>query len=275
MKEHTFHIADGNITDPRCATISVEGDYLDAVKRVEMYSAGSSSKPTVLEIGFEGDEDDWLFSKPQSIDKSTKYYQTIFQVYKRLFETSNLINNATAHLYPAVMTRRLPMYGSGNVEKMKHWAEYGLKPLHIPSVLYASKMIPWQMKENSQLQGFLNQVGEDILNLENDWNGEGALAISKEIVNEVKDFLIQYYSFLDSTAGISIKLPEINPCPNGSIDLEWQTASARLLINVRKRENEYFGFYYGDKYDDKMQLKGSFPVNEFSESLAVWMKYLV
>jgi hypothetical protein len=91
--------------------------------------------------------------------------------------------------------------------------------------------------------------------------------------------LREYVLFILANYNRDIQLPEINPCSNGSIDLEWHTSSnGRLLINIRKDVNgdSYIAYYYGDKYDNKMQVKGSIPVNEFSEYLAVWMKqYLI
>lgn len=121
----------------------------------------------------------------------------------------------------------------------------------------------------------LIENAKSILNLPFDWNDEGALTIDETTFNNSTSFLKQYVNFISNYLNTEIKLPEINPCPDGSIDLEWHTDNAQLLINIRQdKEGNYTAFYYGDRHNNKMQIKGSTPVNEFSEHLAVWMKYL-
>jgi hypothetical protein len=108
-----------------------------------------------------------------------------------------------------------------------------------------------------------------------DWDEDGALPIDETTVDYTSWFLRHYYNYTLKHLGTKIQLPEINPCPDGSIDLEWHTPHAQLLINIRKdKEGTYTAYYYGDRHNNKMQVKGSTPLSEFSEHLAVWMKYL-
>jgi hypothetical protein len=108
-----------------------------------------------------------------------------------------------------------------------------------------------------------------------DWDEERAISIEDTTVDYACWFLKHYYNYTLKHLGIKIQLPEINPCPDGSIDLEWHTPDAQLLINIRKdKEGTYTAYYYGDRHNNKMQVKGSTPFSEFSEHLAVWMKYL-
>ncbi len=131
-------------------------------------------------------------------------------------------------------------------------------------------------------QKFINRMdaliinANKMLNLPINWDDDGALPIEKEIFESATSFVKQYLLEIYFAHGIEIQLPEINPCPDGSIDLDWATPNAQLLINIRKdkADNEYVAYYYGDRYNDKTQFKGSFPISEFSESLAIWMKYL-
>ena len=115
-----------------------------------------------------------------------------------------------------------------------------------------------------------------INNLPYNWDEEGGLAIDPETLNNATDFLKKHVEFILNQYGVEIQLPEINPCKDGSIDLEWHTQLAKLLINIRKdNDGSYTAYYYGDKHKNKNQIKGSTPVIELSEHLAVWMKYLV
>lgn len=116
---------------------------------------------------------------------------------------------------------------------------------------------------------------EKIKALAFDWDDDGALPIETALVDASVEFLKQYYNYVSQHYN-PIELPEISPCPDGSIDLDWHTPNAQLLINIRKDNagEDYTAYYYGDKHNNKVQVKGSTPVNEFAEHLAVWMKYL-
>lgn len=119
------------------------------------------------------------------------------------------------------------------------------------------------------------QEAQHITGLTNNWDEDGAQQISKETLDTAATFLKSYADYLSLTYNVEIDAPEINPVKNGSIDLEWHTQGAQMLINIRRKEGQYYAFYYGDRYNDKMPIKGNVPMSEFSESLAVWMKYLL
>ena len=114
-----------------------------------------------------------------------------------------------------------------------------------------------------------------ITDLADDWDDEGAVPIKINTFDFAANFLKSYSSYLFNSYNIFIPVPEINPCKDGSIDLAWRTKNARMLINIRSENGKYYAFYYGDRYNNKMPIKGNVPLPEFSESLAVWMKYLV
>lgn len=113
-----------------------------------------------------------------------------------------------------------------------------------------------------------------ILDLENGWDANDAQEISAETFKAAITFLKDYSCYL-ADRGTFIETPEINPVKSGTVDFEWHTGNAQMLINIQKRGNIYYAFYYGDRYNDEMPIKGNVPLSEFSEALAVWMKYLV
>lgn len=115
-----------------------------------------------------------------------------------------------------------------------------------------------------------------MLQLPFNWDDDEAMPIEKEFFDISSKFVKDYLIAIKNNYFIEVQLPEINPCPDGSIDLDWLTPHAQLLINIRKdnENNDFIAYYYGDRHSDKTQFKGSTPTNEFSESLAVWMKYL-
>ena len=114
-----------------------------------------------------------------------------------------------------------------------------------------------------------------ILELKFDWDDDGAEPIDSKLFGTTITFLRDYYYYLLKNFNNQISLPEISPCPDGSIDLDWHTPNAQLLINISKNneKGDFIAHYYGDRFNDEV-TKGSIPTHTFSESLAVWMKYL-
>jgi hypothetical protein len=129
----------------------------------------------------------------------------------------------------------------------------------------------------SSLQNIASAINESkwINNLKEDWDYEGAVPIDKELYISAINFLIDYSTEIFKKTGLVISTPEINPCKDGSIDLSWRTSAARMLINIRKIENELLAYYYGDFYSNKSQMKGNVHLDSVYEHLATWMKSLL
>lgn len=113
-----------------------------------------------------------------------------------------------------------------------------------------------------------------MLDLPDGWDEENAKRIEQSTFQAASSFLRLYANRLVEL-DIRIQAPEIDPCPDGSIDLNWHTQNARMLINIRQDNNEYVAYYYGDFYEGKMPFKGNIAVTIYYEFFAAWMKYLV
>lgn len=112
---------------------------------------------------------------------------------------------------------------------------------------------------------------KELLLLEEDWDGMGAKAPNKEIYDASIDFLMMYIHHLASRR-VFIETPEINLCPNQSIDLSWRAKNARMLINIRKDEQSVIkAFYYGDNIDNLNPIQGSVELDSVTY-LAMWMQ---
>lgn len=147
---------------------------------------------------------------------------------------------------------------------------YGSKrPLSSPSVLGQISFV----EPVAEIETAIEEAS-DLPLLPDNWNEEGAKAISTELFDNAVNFLRTYNKFLGTTYKVSLPAPEINPCPDGSIDLSWRSKHARMLINIRIHDNIPHAFFYGDRYNNKMPVKGNTPVADFSEGLAAWMKSL-
>lgn len=124
-------------------------------------------------------------------------------------------------------------------------------------------------KSNSKIEELI-ESSRYILTLEEGWDDENALAIDKPIWETATNFLRLYGNYFTEIFLSQIEIPEINPARNNSIDLEWRTEKGRLLINFNNSSDQ--ASYYGDRYANVDNIKGSVDVNEVKEYLAVWMK---
>ena len=92
-----------------------------------------------------------------------------------------------------------------------------------------------------------------ILDLEDDYDDEGAESYSKEIWEKSTQFLISNAKNIYKQESKIIDVPSIFHGPDGSIDILWQKEDYRLLINIDK--NEIVSFY-GDYYREAKKIKG-------------------
>lgn len=103
--------------------------------------------------------------------------------------------------------------------------------------------------------------------LEKDWDDDGAETINSNVINTVKEFLTTLYN--QTTL---LYHPEINPCPDGSIDMSWHTDNQQLLINFKK-DGETIG-YYGENKNNNTTIKNTIIKNSIGVELLPWMKWV-
>lgn len=112
-----------------------------------------------------------------------------------------------------------------------------------------------------------------ITELPESWDENGALPIAKETWSKTTTMLLAYASHFAEHYDQSLPVPQIDPVPDGSIDLFWKESKAQLLINVPP--GVAAAGYYGDIYNEDDKIKGKLPVAGVKEYLAVWMKNLI
>lgn len=117
------------------------------------------------------------------------------------------------------------------------------------------------------------QASDYILELEDNWDDEGALRVDDVVYKNATNFLINYSKWIFQNKGYIIQAPQINPCRDGSIDLSWRIPKARMLINF-KNDGSDLAHYYGDYYNNINSIKGYVKTDEIQEFLATWMKIL-
>ena len=108
-----------------------------------------------------------------------------------------------------------------------------------------------------------------ILELEDDWDGEGSPGYSEDTFNRAVAFLTTHAEWLWESCSKRSPAPRIGPGPDGSIDLHWKQPSWELLVNIPADANEMATFY-GDNYEAQ-KIRGSLDPKNFNLGIATWL----
>jgi hypothetical protein len=112
---------------------------------------------------------------------------------------------------------------------------------------------------------------EKILDLEYDWDSEGALPVPQFVWERAAKTLIIYSKWIWDNKGIKLVTPSIDALADGSVDIMWNGTKGRLLLNVRNSSSSE-AHYYGDTYEGKNKFKGVIEnLNEVQTFFAYWL----
>ncbi len=113
--------------------------------------------------------------------------------------------------------------------------------VHIPREDYP--LIPFEL---GNIQSAI-QEAQTILELKDDWDGEGSLEYAASTLERANEFLLGNALGLWRSQRLHIPAPVIGPGPDGSIDIHWQLATRTLLVNVPADVNKPATFYGSDR----------------------------
>lgn len=143
-------------------------------------------------------------------------------------------------------------------------------------------IIQWE-REHDQYEGALREsvgtrfdrlndaIAESkwILDLKDNFDGEGSVGYSKETWEMAIKFLKNTARWIWNKRGVVMEVPRISPGPSGSIDLHWKTATKELLVNIPSDRKEMASFY-GDDYG-KLHVKGTLDPSTYNAGLLDWL----
>lgn len=110
----------------------------------------------------------------------------------------------------------------------------------------------------------------EIVELEEDWDGEGASEYDRETFERATGWLrglFEHIADIERRGEVTVALPKIQSGPQGSIDIHWEQPDFELLINIPP-EGEGSGEYYGDDYGETV-IKGA--LNGDRRLIASWL----
>lgn len=148
----------------------------------------------------------------------------------RLFE-----NNSNSYIKNKLVT-------SSNTSDIKQQSILDIKPL--------KSNIPLSIKEKIEKSKY-------ILDFKNNWDEDGAIAISKKAYSNAIAFLTRYSERIVDVCGDDkdfLLAPSISPVKDGSVDLEWNLDNSYLLINFTESNNDFVYYYLAFKEGDKISL---------------------
>lgn len=109
-----------------------------------------------------------------------------------------------------------------------------------------------------------------LLELKEDWDGEGASPISEETWNRAARFLRNNASTLWGKYATRVESPSIVPLNDGSIDIHWKIARRELLVNIPP-DPEKRATYYGDNKQGGNVVEGDLDIDAQNHWLLVWL----
>lgn len=119
---------------------------------------------------------------------------------------------------------------------------------------------------------FVIKNSKKLLDLQEDWDSEGALAVPKFVWERAAKVLSMYSKWIWENRGIVLLTPSIDAIADGSIDIMWNSPKARLLLNIKNNSTLSEAHYYGDTYGGKNKFKGVLgDLNEVQEFFAYWL----
>lgn len=132
-------------------------------------------------------------------------------------------------------------------------------------------LIPFELED---IQGAI-QEAQTILELKDDWDGEGSLGYAASTLKRASEFVLDNALELWRSQRLHAPAPVIGPGPDGSIDIHWQLATRTLLINVPADINKPATFYGSDRTNrDKPArniIEGYVDTSAQNQWLLMWM----
>ena len=123
--------------------------------------------------------------------------------------------------------------------------------------------------DSDLLEAEIESAHEKLTALTDNWDGEGSAEYKTETVNSAAEFLMSQDRLLRELCGTSLPVPQINPGPDGSIDLFWKQPTWELLVNVPENANESASFYGEDLTGHT--IKGSLDPSVPNLGVIMWL----
>ncbi len=138
---------------------------------------------------------------------------------------------------------------------------------------WASERLVWTDETNEEgstsIEEVLDSARAYLLDLQQDWDGEGSPGYSEETWERASKFVLEHSNQLAESNGVKTPIPKILPGPNGSIDLLWKSDDYELLLNIPADSESLASFYGDDK--GNLYIKGKLAPDKINQGLLQWL----
>lgn len=145
---------------------------------------------------------------------------------------------------------------------------WGLQEAKQRNWLIPGSALRTRAPESAKISAAIN-ASRNILELEDDWDGEGSRSYLIETWTRATEFLRLYALRSWERHGTIIDAPRILPGPDGSIDIHWKSGLHELLVNIPVDPTKPASFY-GDDYGIA-RIEGTFDSFTFNLGLLSWL----
>jgi hypothetical protein len=114
------------------------------------------------------------------------------------------------------------------------------------------------------------EASRSLLELESDWDGEGAAGFSEQTWRRAADFVARGTTQLLERNGIVTDDIEIMPATGGGLGIDWRTATRELLVTVPV-ELTKDALFYGDDGAGRRKIKGTLDTSAPNRWLTEWL----
>jgi hypothetical protein len=114
------------------------------------------------------------------------------------------------------------------------------------------------------------EESRSLLELEDDWDGEGTRGYVEQTWQRVAAFLVRYATELWETHGVVADNVEVLPSSEGGLAIDWRTGNRELLITVPEDPN-HDATYYGDDGKSRHKIKGTLDTSSVDRWLVWWL----
>jgi len=125
----------------------------------------------------------------------------------------------------------------------------------------------------AELRPFVEEIVRSsyLLNLQNDWDGEGAPRLSRSTWHRALSLLIELATDYWEERGDSLPSPSIQPGIEGDLDLYWTVRDRKILINVPDEDEDLATVFGRDLKRSQLSVQGAFDTNDSNRWLVNWL----
>ncbi len=120
------------------------------------------------------------------------------------------------------------------------------------------------------LKNEINRSRYHVLNLKDNWDGEGSKGFNLVVWKDASSFLLSLFHKFYKEYGIIFDVPTILPVEDFSIDIHWKTDKMELTINFSEEFYNFPSFYGRDNEGNEIQ--GTIEKDKIHIIIFPWLK---